>query len=63
MKFVKDAQCKAPSSKAPKPTEAAKGTKRTKDQAPADGEKKKRRKVRKETRNLQLTQTQRLLNS
>jgi hypothetical protein len=50
MKFVEDAQRKAPSSKAPKPTEAAKGIKRTKDQAPADGEKQKRQKVRKETR-------------
>ena len=37
-------------SKAPaKPTEGVKGTKKTKDNAPADGEKKKRKKVRKET--------------
>jgi histone H2B len=49
MRFVEDAQHKAlasTASKAPKPTEAAKGTKRTKDQALADSEKK-RKKVRK----------------
>jgi histone H2B len=51
MKFVKDAQCKALAStafKAPKPTKAAKGTKRTKDQALVDSEKK-RKKVRKKS--------------
>ena len=37
-------------SKAPKPTEGAKAAKKTKENvAPADGEKKKRKKVRKET--------------
>jgi histone H2B len=51
MRFVKDAQCKAlasTASKAPKPTEAVKGTKRTKNQALADSEKK-RKKVRKKS--------------
>jgi hypothetical protein len=51
MKFVKDAQCKAlasTASKAPKPTESAKRTKRMKDQALVDSEKK-RKKVRKKS--------------